>query len=800
MRNRHVPDVYRAAERFLSSALTSDGSLFTPGQQIWTLAVAEDLYERYNGHPDTSSDRFEVKLRRQLEGAPDATLQLMAESIFVHFLVVDDIGGAVKRALVQQVLSWMRSPTTIPSDLEGALNRGLAGGGLAFKTLRPFQLHFLVEFTRLWKRLNGDDRREALSDPWRFKEFVWQVPIQTGYAMREALLHIVFPEAFEDIVSREHKSLIADTFYSLLPEPTEDVDRQLLGIRRQLEKRYGAEFSFYDPEVRPVWNPVATDPGPWNDFIGWGRKFHAWSGFDQEERTYKLRIAAQVRAAREALAEARPDWFEALRAAFQTKDNNLTRWQAHDAFLRWGEQHTGEASTALRALWSESQPLSARLNEFIDRLPSALLASSDLLRIMSFLLMGLDPSQFPPMMATFLAKACKLTGYPPPPPGADEAHRYRQGIAFLDRVRQEADKRGLPLRDRLDAQSVAWAVAENDPPEEWAEADKRALLAWRGDPSPQPHEPVPVPSSPGRSLQQLADEMFLPEDFLVDILTLMRDSKRRQVIIYGPPGTGKTYVARKLAEYIAPDRAARVTVQFHPSYSYEDFVEGYRPVADRGAALYELTPGPLRLLATRALEYPGQEHILLIDEINRGNLPRIFGELLYALEYRGEPVRAMYGMEALVLPDNLIVLGTMNTADRSIGLIDAALRRRFHFVPMFPGEGPLAGLLRQWLDKYRPEMREVADIVDRLNRLLRAQVGRHLQVGHSYFLREDLSQDILARIWDSDVIPFLEDQFFGQERKLDQFRLERLRQASGGNDEDDQAEGAGDDELSPVED
>jgi 5-methylcytosine-specific restriction enzyme B len=283
---------------------------------------------------------------------------------------------------------------------------------------------------------------------------------------------------------------------------------------------------------------------------------------------------------------------------------------------------------------------------------------------------------------------------------------------------------------------------------------------------------------------------------LADTLTLLRE--RKQIILYGPPGTGKTYVARRLAWFLTADEAARELVQFHPSYSYEDFVAGYRPVTRNGSMTYELTGGPLRELAGRAREHPEAEHLLLIDEINRGNLPRILGVLLYALEYRGEPVRGMYGGEPLVLPPNLLIIGTMNTADRSIGLIDAALRRRFHFVPMFPGEGPLADLLGQWLDKYRPEMREVADIVNRLNRRLRERVGRHLQVGHSYFLREDLSQEVLTRIWDSDVIPFLEEQFFGQDEELVQFTLDRLRLA-GDDDADDRAAGAADNAVRSFE-
>jgi 5-methylcytosine-specific restriction protein B len=216
--------------------------------------------------------------------------------------------------------------------------------------------------------------------------------------------------------------------------------------------------------------------------------------------------------------------------------------------------------------------------------------------------------------------------------------------------------------------------------------------------------------------------LFVPEEFLDTVLTLLRE--RSQLIFYGPPGTGKTYIARKLMEFISPEPDTREVVQFHPSYSYEDFVEGYRPTTSSDGRLsYQLQAGPLLQLA-EAAETSKHEHVLLIDEINRGNLPRILGELLYALEYRGEPVRRMYSAgQPLVLPRNLLVLGTMNTADKSIGLIDAALRRRFHFVALFPGEGPLTYLLAQWLDNNVPEMIHVAGIVDRLNAELRRRVG-----------------------------------------------------------------------------
>jgi 5-methylcytosine-specific restriction enzyme B len=124
----------------------------------------------------------------------------------------------------------------------------------------------------------------------------------------------------------------------------------------------------------------------------------------------------------------------------------------------------------------------------------------------------------------------------------------------------------------------------------------------------------------------------------------------------------------------------------------------------------------------------------------------------------------MYGRDdedRFSLPKDLLIIGTMNTADRSIALIDAALRRRFHFVPFFPSEPPLDGLLRRWLERHRPEMIEVADVVDKLNTGLRERFGPHLQVGPSYFMRGDLNETVLRRVWDYDVMPFLEDQLFG---------------------------------------
>jgi 5-methylcytosine-specific restriction protein B len=275
----------------------------------------------------------------------------------------------------------------------------------------------------------------------------------------------------------------------------------------------------------------------------------------------------------------------------------------------------------------------------------------------------------------------------------------------------------------------------------------------------------------------LADELLVDRSFLDDIIALLEDKK--QIILYGPPGTGKTYLAQKLAEALVPDPTRRPLVQFHPSMSYEDFFEGYRPDATADGDLsYRLTKGPLALLAERALKSPGKRHLMVIDEINRANLPRVLGELLFLLEYRNVAVPTLYRPDdPFELPADIWFIGTMNTADRSIALVDAALRRRFHFVPFFPNHGPMAGLLERWLAKHK-EPAWVGELVAMVNdQLTEALNGPHLQIGPSYFMKEHLDRDAVRRIWEYNIEPFIEDQFFGDPTQIDRFRFSSVMAA-----------------------
>ena len=281
-------------------------------------------------------------------------------------------------------------------------------------------------------------------------------------------------------------------------------------------------------------------------------------------------------------------------------------------------------------------------------------------------------------------------------------------------------------------------------------------------------------SSVPRTLADLAADLTLPVEFLEEIEMLLED--KNQVVFQGPPGTGKTYLARELAKHFAGSDACVSLVQFHPSYAYEDFVQGFRPTLKDGQAGFELRNGPLVRAANQARRDENNKHFLIIDEINRGNLAGVFGELYFLLEYRDAEINLQYSEEGekFSLPENLYIIGTMNTADRSIALVDLALRRRFYFVEFHPDKGPIKGVLREWLNKNGLDgMVWVADVVDKANELLGDD--RHAAIGPSYFMKPDLDEATVKRVWQHSVLPYIEERLFGQDDRLGEFDLDRLR-------------------------
>ncbi len=568
-----VERVYDAGRRWVDSALRVDGSLFTPGDAIWTAENLEVLHEKFLNSPDETDRSFLEKLKEQLSGSPEAVFQLMGECLYFYFLIVHTKNGADEKNVIDTVLQWSDSPVVISPELVAALTPGIATPGAAYHRFRAFQVGLLIEFVELLKQEESSRLVAILDDPWEFKRFLMGVRPRSRLVsryqnasriQRQALLHLVHPDTFEGIVSEDHKNAIVNAFSTRITEPTEDVDSQLQQIRTSIERELGRDFSFYEDDIRKYWKPK--------------------------------------------------------------KGESLVKEIEH----------------------SNSN--------------------------------GKEPS----------------------------------------------------------------------------------------------------------NLEELAREVYLPVRFLTEMETLLEEKK--QVIFQGPPGTGKTFIAKKLARCLAGSGERVKLVQFHPSYAYEDFVQGFRPKMENGQSGFELRDGPLLRIAEKARNDLNNDYYLIIDEINRGNLAKVLGELYFLLEYRDEPVALQYSDKEFRLPKNLYIIATMNTADRSIALVDMALRRRFYFKLFHPDEEPVKNVLREWLKATNPDMEWVAEVVDRVNEKLKDD--RHAAIGPSYFMKDDLDDAAVERIWKHSVLPYIEERRFGGgEGDKQDFDLKKLkREASKGEEGADNAD------------
>lgn len=277
---------------------------------------------------------------------------------------------------------------------------------------------------------------------------------------------------------------------------------------------------------------------------------------------------------------------------------------------------------------------------------------------------------------------------------------------------------------------------------------------------------------PEYTKKSFLEEVFIKEEQYDAIVELLE--RKKNIILQGAPGVGKTFAAKRLAYSIlgCEDESKVEFIQFHQSYAYEDFVLGYKPT-ETGFTIEE---GPFYKFCKKA-EANGGKHFFIIDEINRGNLSRIFGELLVLTEAtkRNESATLLYTKESFKVPDNIYIIGMMNTADRSLAMIDYALRRRFSFFPMEPAFGLESFNL--YLDKIAAPkaMALVAKIIE-LNNAIESDdnLGKGFKIGHSYLCAEDLSDESLKAIVQYEIIPLLEEYWYDEPSKIGKWSQELL--------------------------
>ncbi|MCK5848056.1 MAG: AAA family ATPase, partial [Caldisericia bacterium] len=250
------------------------------------------------------------------------------------------------------------------------------------------------------------------------------------------------------------------------------------------------------------------------------------------------------------------------------------------------------------------------------------------------------------------------------------------------------------------------------------------------------------------------------------LISLLKN--KQNLILQGAPGVGKTFAAKRLAYSMMGEKDDNFIefIQFHQNYSYEDFIMGYKP-KDEG---FELQNGVFYRFCQKAAEMPDKDFFFIIDEINRGNLSKIFGELLMLIEkdYRGTESTIAYSGKSFLVPKNLYIIGMMNTADRSLAMIDYALRRRFSFFEMEPGFN--SGGFKKYQASF--DNKTLDSLINHINKLNEAissdeSLGKGFCIGHSYFCnQENCTRARMIEIVEYDVLPMLREYWFDDSKKL----------------------------------
>jgi MoxR-like ATPase len=645
---------------------------------------------------DEGDRTFEEKLHDQLAPTSASAKQLAAEMLWVMMLFPSNIRRSRKVSLVRTVWEWSGEALPVARDALDVFETGIGSGGMGFNTLRPFELMLLVRFTAQWKALDKAEPQRLLADPWAFVDWFDRIEDATSRQLRHMLLHMLFPDSFERISSRNDKKRVDAAFANVLAgltlEPNElgpsalARDRRLLKIRQVLEaERPGVWLDFYEtPDLSARWRVSGEDP-PAPPKPGKVSEPFPRANPRLGNRTWAIGAGA-----------------------------GAGKWPL---FLEEGIIAIG---------WSEIGDL--RQYTSVEEVRAAITSAYGR-----------------PQHPTNNGLACY-----------EFCHEMRQGDEVfvkqgMNRVlghgRVTGDYEYDPSRlDFPNVRRVEWIRRGNWTLPEGAQLPSKTLTEIPDDSSFHTYMRtvrdqglIPVGGPQPFTLDDLMGEVFLDREQTERIIESLR--RRKNLIIQGAPGVGKTFFARRLAYALvgakSPDNVQMV--QFHQSYAYEDFVQGWRPTGDG----FALQNGVFHRFCERAQSRPGEPHVFIIDEINRGNLSKIFGELMLLVE--GDKRGAEFAIpltysessaETFYVPENVYVIGLMNTADRSLAMVDYALRRRFAFVSLEPAfESPLFRTTLMERGVSAPIIDRIVSRVTKLNRRIAEDkdLGAGFAIGHSFF-------------------------------------------------------------------
>ncbi|MBD8043359.1 AAA family ATPase [Arthrobacter sp. Sa2BUA2] len=702
------PDLEEAAAAILTPGLAGAPSPFDADVVSWNEENARDLYRRVYEDPDAGAGTFMGKLEKQLAGASRGVVLLTAELIALQCLPLTNLRPETKLARVEKVLSWTSPIPAVPDILEKGLRaQGAFNGGTGFNVQLWRHLCWLCD---LVISLHSDEANAAaaVASPQGFHDVAEAVEGNLP-SIRYSLEYMSWPGFFVPVVNWGHRKRIRNAFAHEIEGASGDseiaVATDLHLIRTVQERKTGQRPDWYAEPYLSQWKPAADPTRAW--------------------------LIRQSQGGVELADRWTSDGFVSLEARYLDTPTDIATLEDLQSAVDQGYEHLDYPERGLRA---------RAYHAFLTLMkPEDLVLTVQGQQLSLGIVNGpVEHRRDDPMIGLVREVAWQRSTVST----ADLAAPFPSLLEEQGMVVDLTEV--LPsIRTWLEDDDVAPAVAP-------AIDDARELTA----------SGVPVLREVS---EDLAEALLMEKEDLQEVVGLLQT--RNQIVFYGPPGTGKTFLAGKIARYLAGEEHTNhvTTVQFHPSYAYEDFFEGYRPVKGTdGQVSFALTPGPLRRIAADAAANRGKPYFLIIDEMNRGNLAKVFGELYFLLEYRDQKIDLQYNSaERFVLPPNLFIIGTMNTADRSIAMVDAAIRRRFAFVELHPQEGMTSGLLERFLEARGLDSRP-AQLLNALNAEI-AMEDRDLMIGPSYFMKEHSgSAGGLKQLWKYELLPLLEEHYYGR--------------------------------------